>query len=171
MAEVAFPEIPETVWQTVAWFLGEPVPAPPSSAVIAAVGCGVLSGNAIPFARNRPTAGGWGKVFLTHYGHAAVHWLATRPDDRTPPPESRPEWVTEAHERVLRYLLEMYPRLRQQEDIATSTGLARQTVKDALDALRERGYVHRPEGDRKGDGLTNQGKQLAEHLKSLPPLD
>jgi hypothetical protein len=85
-----------------------------------------------------------------------------------PTPRSEPaaggEQLTSKDVKVLLYLFEMHPRLCQQPDIVAGTELSRGTVSKSLKALRSAGLVHRPKGGRKGDGLTDEGKRLAEHL-------
>jgi hypothetical protein len=73
--------------------------------------------------------------------------------------------VSDSDEKVLLYLLEQHPRLRHQADIAAGTGLSSRTVGDCLKRLRGGGLTGRPEGERKGEGLTEKGMQLAAGLR------
>jgi hypothetical protein len=73
--------------------------------------------------------------------------------------------IDDNDERILLYLLEMYPRLSQQEDIVAGARVSRETVRKALARFRSAGVTQRPKGQRKGDGLTNKGKELAEQLQ------
>jgi DNA-binding MarR family transcriptional regulator len=75
--------------------------------------------------------------------------------------------LTREDGQVLLYLLEMHPLLRLQPDIEQGARLAHATVSDSLGRLRQAGYVHRPQGERKGSGLTDEGKKLAERCKEL----
>lgn len=71
--------------------------------------------------------------------------------------------------RILLYLRDMHPQSKFQYDIVEGARLARATVSTCLANLRAVGLVHRPHGNRKGDGLTNRGKTLADRLAANPP--
>jgi DNA-binding MarR family transcriptional regulator len=66
-------------------------------------------------------------------------------------------------EAVLLYLLEMHPRLRQQEDIAVGAGVSRPTARKSIKRLLEAGMVFRPM-PRSGVGLTTNGSALAARI-------
>jgi DNA-binding transcriptional regulator YhcF (GntR family) len=66
---------------------------------------------------------------------------------------------------ILKFLLKQGQRLSAQEDIATGADVSRDTVSKSLNHLREAGLTCRPKGDRSGEGLTEDGKKLAERLE------
>jgi len=78
--------------------------------------------------------------------------------------EADPPAVSDNEERVLMYLHDCGLRLKSQYEIAEGTRLARKTVSDCLNRLRKRGLVHRPRGPRKGETLTEKGKELTKEL-------
>jgi hypothetical protein len=84
-----------------------------------------------------------------------------------PADPEQPDWppVSDNDAKVLLYLLEEHPRLRQQADIAAGTELSPRTAADCLKRLRGEGLTGRPEGERKGEGLTEKGMQLAAGLR------
>lgn len=79
--------------------------------------------------------------------------------------QSPPLQIDGNDEKILLYLLEMYPRLRLQPEVAAGAGASRETVRKSLERLRSAGLTNRPKGERKGDSLTQKGKELAERLK------
>jgi predicted transcriptional regulator len=86
------------------------------------------------------------------------------------PPCQQPDvQLTDNDERVLLYLLEMHPRLRFKVDVATGADISEETARKLLDRLRDAGLVHRPKGPRKGIGLTDKGRQLAQRLQKHRP--
>src|SRR5262249_57620209 len=91
--------------------------------------------------------------------------VATGPPSGNMSPEPPAYSPSESEEKVLLYLLEMYPRRKKQDDIAAGAELARPTVGIILERLRAHELTHRPEGERRGETLTAAGKQLAETLK------
>lgn len=77
--------------------------------------------------------------------------------------------LTDNDERVLLYLNELHPRLCTQADIEAGAGIARKTVSESLTRLLAADLVRRPQGERKGNGLTEKGKRLADRLAPPPP--
>ena len=77
--------------------------------------------------------------------------------------------LSENETKILLYLFEQDPILKGQSDIAAGTDLARATVSACLRHLRLIGIVHRPDGERKGEGLTPKGKPIASRLAQIPP--
>ena len=85
----------------------------------------------------------------------------------TPPAPQQPtQALTKPDEMVLLYLLDQHPVLRTQPDIEAGAALSRKTVGESLKRLMDARLVHRPKGERRGGGLTEAGKHLAERLKS-----
>jgi len=76
--------------------------------------------------------------------------------------------LSQNEEKVILYLLEQDDCLRLQQDIAVATDLERKTVGSCLSTLRARGLVHRPGGERKGEALTDLGKQVANQAANHP---
>jgi DNA-binding MarR family transcriptional regulator len=81
--------------------------------------------------------------------------------------------LTDNDARILVYLQERHPHLEEQEPIAAALSEAvgavtRKTVGERLRRLEKLGLVHRPEGERKGFGLTTNGEKVAKSLPNLP---
>jgi hypothetical protein len=81
---VSFDQIPESVWQTVAWFESGMSATPPDIASVrATVGLGLLYGGAVNWllhqlqARQLPAH--WGSVWVTNLGMAALVWWNEQP--------------------------------------------------------------------------------------------
>jgi hypothetical protein len=70
--------------------------------------------------------------------------------------------------RVLLYLYDEHPQLRQLADIMAGARIAKETARKSLKHLRTARLVDRPMGERKGNGLTEEGKKLAEDLANRP---
>jgi hypothetical protein len=61
---------------------------------------------------------------------------------------------------VLEALAERRPVTVMQEDLAAATRYSRHTVGECLRVLRDRGLAHRPNGERKGDAITEAGYRM-----------
>lgn len=88
-------------------------------------------------------------------------------DDPLPPlgdDEQFPS-ITKADREILLHMLAAFPETRIQADVTSATGIERKLAKSRMAYLREKCLTHRPQGDRKGDGLTASGKKLAEDLQ------
>jgi hypothetical protein len=73
---IPFDQIPPTIWVVLYWFAtGGNAKPPPTSAVRAAVGVGLLYGGAVAWALRRPSSK-WGGVWITNLGLSALHWRA-----------------------------------------------------------------------------------------------
>lgn len=88
-----------------------------------------------------------------------LHWIMGLPSNWEPS-------LTPDDASIVRCLWEQHPIVQSQVDIEASTLLSRKQVGSRLNYLRELGLVHRPHGDRGGEGLTERGKGFA---KTLPP--
>lgn len=88
--------------------------------------------------------------------------LAAIAEHITPPTEAAPDVpLSKTEEKVMLYLLDHDGCLRQQPDIMAGTDLSKGTVSSSLTTLRNKKLVHRPEGKRKGEGLTEAGREIA----------
>lgn len=93
-------------------------------------------------------------------------WKQEAACDEQPQAPDAPSLLTDTETRILCYLRELHPQLRNQLDIGAGADIARATVSKCLKGLREAGLVHRPKGQRKGEGLTDKGKVLADQICS-----
>lgn len=74
-----FDQIPESVWETLAWFASSSNATPPDTdAVRAAVGLGLLYGRAVHWVLRRRSAQ-WRRVWITALGIAALKWRDEQP--------------------------------------------------------------------------------------------
>jgi hypothetical protein len=67
---------------------------------------------------------------------------------------------------VMTALKKRHPQTMLQVEICEATGLSPNTVRDSLNKLRDAGYTHRPNGERKGETLTPAGLNSAQLLAS-----
>ena len=70
------------------------------------------------------------------------------------------EAVTGDELQILACLDKHHPVLMRQADIAADTLFAEKYTRECLGRLRDAGYTHRPNGDRKGETITKQGQTL-----------
>lgn len=89
--------------------------------------------------------------------------LATKPAAQ--PTETGSQW-SPTEVRLFAILLNKHPGLVLQNDLVD---VSRQTASPLLDRMRELGYTHRPKGERKGEGLTDKGVQIATQLATRFP--
>lgn len=73
--------------------------------------------------------------------------------------------LTAEDAQILQELLARHPVLATQYDLEAATLVSRRTLTDRLQKMEDTGIVHRPHGERKGFGLTNNGKSLALKIK------
>lgn len=72
--------------------------------------------------------------------------------------------ITEVDELILSALKRHHPRLLDYAALEAETERSRDTLRPKVNSLLELKIVHRPNGNKKGIGLTSMGKKLAEKL-------
>ena len=74
-----FDQIPDSVWETLAWFASRSNATPPDTAAVrAAVGLNLLYGRAVHWALHWHSAQ-WNRVWITNRGMAALLWRDEQP--------------------------------------------------------------------------------------------
>ncbi len=68
--------------------------------------------------------------------------------------------LSDCARKILGFLGKHRPTLATQYDVEIGIKLSRRTIGPALMGLRAKGLVHRPQGDRKGETLTEAGARL-----------
>jgi hypothetical protein len=65
------------------------------------------------------------------------------------------------HVKILTYLDRCYPSPQTQEEMGMprAVGLSERTIRDYLPKLRDLGLVHRPQGDKGGERITDEGRR------------
>lgn len=77
--------------------------------------------------------------------------------EETPP-------LTREDTSILRCMLKSHPQLMTLLDIEGESDVSRKTIGKRLEGLQVAGLVHRPNGPKKGAGLSERGKTIAERL-------